>query len=65
MRRLPQRYFETLGSASFALYVCASRGYPTCLLLVDADAAQNLPPRERVKATKVLRELLAKIAERR
>jgi HD-like signal output (HDOD) protein/tRNA A-37 threonylcarbamoyl transferase component Bud32 len=65
MRRLPQRYFETLGSASFALYVCASRGYPTCLLLVDADAAQNLPPRERVKATKVLRELVAKIAERR
>ena len=65
MRRLPQRYFETLGSASFALYVCASRGYPTCLLLVDADSAQNLPPRERVKATKVLRELVAKIAERR
>jgi HD-like signal output (HDOD) protein/tRNA A-37 threonylcarbamoyl transferase component Bud32 len=65
MRRLPQRYFETLGSASFALYVCASRGYPTCLLLVDADAAQNLPPRDRVKATKVLRELVAKIAERR
>jgi len=65
MRRLPQRYFETLGSASFALYVCASRGYPTCLLLVDADSAENLPPRERVKATKVLRELIAKIAERR
>jgi len=65
MRRLPQRYFETLGSASFALYICASRGYPTCLLLVDADSAQNLPPRERVKATKSLRELLAKIAERR
>jgi HD-like signal output (HDOD) protein/tRNA A-37 threonylcarbamoyl transferase component Bud32 len=65
VRRLPQRYFEALGSAAFALYVCVSRGYPSCLVLVDADAPEGLPTRERVKATKSLRELLAKIAERR
>lgn len=64
MRRVPQRYFEVIGSAAFALYVCASRGYPTALLLVDADAAESLPSRERVTATKSLRELVAKIAER-
>jgi HD-like signal output (HDOD) protein/tRNA A-37 threonylcarbamoyl transferase component Bud32 len=65
MRRIPQRYFEAIGSAAFALYVCASRGYPSCLLLVDASSAQALPSRERVKATKALRELIAKIAERK
>jgi HD-like signal output (HDOD) protein len=65
MRRLPQRYFEALGSAAFALYVCVSRGYPSCLVLVDADSPDGLPPRDRVKATKGLRELVAKIAERR
>jgi HD-like signal output (HDOD) protein/tRNA A-37 threonylcarbamoyl transferase component Bud32 len=65
MRRLPQRYFEVLGSAAFALYVCVARGYPSCLVLVDADAPEALPTRERVKATKALRELIAKIAERK
>jgi hypothetical protein len=65
VRRLPQRYFEALGSPAFALYACVSRGYPTCLLLVDAQSAEGLPTRERVKATKTLRELIAKIAERR
>jgi HD-like signal output (HDOD) protein/tRNA A-37 threonylcarbamoyl transferase component Bud32 len=65
MRRLPQRYFEALGSAAFALYACAPRGYPTCLVLVDSDSAESLPTRERVKATKALRELVAKIAERK
>ncbi|HTV20454.1 MAG TPA: HDOD domain-containing protein [Polyangiaceae bacterium] len=65
MRRLPQRYFEVLGSAAFALYVCVARGYPSCLVLVDADAPEALPTRERVKATKTLRELVAKIAERK
>jgi len=65
MRRLPQRYFEALGSAAFALYVCVARGYPSCLVLVDADAPEALPTRERVKATKTLRELIAKLAERK
>jgi HD-like signal output (HDOD) protein len=65
MRRLPQRYFEAIGSTSFGLYVCASRGYPTALLLVDADSATDLPTSERVLATKDLREVVAKIAERR
>jgi HD-like signal output (HDOD) protein len=65
MRRLPQRYFEAIGSSSFGLYVCASRGYPTALLLVDADVATDLPSAERVLATKELREVVAKIAERR
>jgi serine/threonine protein kinase/HD-like signal output (HDOD) protein len=65
MRRLPQRYFEALGSAAFALYACAPRGYPTCLVLVDSDSADSLPTRERVKATKALRELVAKVAERK
>jgi HD-like signal output (HDOD) protein len=65
VRRLPQRYFEAIGSASFALYVCASRGYPTCLLFVDSNAPESLPSRERALASKPLRELVAKIAERR
>jgi hypothetical protein len=65
MRRLPQRYFEALGSAAFALYACIARGYPICLLLVDADSPDALPTRERVKATKALRELIAKLAERK
>jgi hypothetical protein len=65
MRRLPQRYFEALGSAAFALYVCTARGYPSCLLLCDASSPEGLPPRDRVKATKALRELIAKIAERK
>jgi serine/threonine protein kinase/HD-like signal output (HDOD) protein len=65
MRRLPQRYFEVLGSAAFALYVCVARGYPSCLVLVDADSAEALPTRERVRATKTLRELIAKLAERK
>jgi HD-like signal output (HDOD) protein len=65
MRRLPQRYFEVLGSAAFALYVCVSRGYPSCLVLVDAEAPEALPTRDRVKATKTLRELIAKLAERK
>jgi hypothetical protein len=65
VRRLPQRYFEAIGSASFALYVCACRGYPTCLLFVDAGSPEGLPSRERVSASKALRVLVAKIAERR
>jgi serine/threonine protein kinase len=65
MRRLPQRYFEALGSAAFALYACVARGYPSCLLLVDADSPDALPARDRVKATKALRELVAKLSERK
>jgi len=65
MRRLPQRYFEAIGSSSFALYVCVSRGYPTALALVDADAAEELPVQARVRATRGLRELIAKLAEKR
>ncbi|MEY4547312.1 MAG: hypothetical protein RL685_3507 [Pseudomonadota bacterium] len=65
MRRLPQRYFEAIGSTSFGLYVCASRGYPTALALVDADSAEALPSQERVSASRGLRELLAKLAEKR
>jgi eukaryotic-like serine/threonine-protein kinase len=65
MRRLPQRYFEAIGSPSFALYVCACRGYPTALALVDAEAAEYLPLQERVHATRGLRELIAKLAEKR
>ncbi|MEY2935930.1 MAG: hypothetical protein RL033_6679, partial [Pseudomonadota bacterium] len=65
MRRLPQRYFEAIGSTSFGLYVCASRGYPMALALVDADSAEALPSQERVSASRSLRELLAKLAEKR
>jgi HD-like signal output (HDOD) protein len=65
MRRLPQRYFEAIGSAAFGLYVCASRGYPTALALVDAESADQLPPQERVSASRGLRELIAKLAEKR
>jgi serine/threonine protein kinase len=65
MRRLPQRYFEAIGSQAFGLYVCASRGYPTSLALVDADAAEDLPSQERVSASRGLRELIAKLAEKR
>ena len=65
MRKLPQRYFEAIGSPALALYVCASRGYPTALLLVDADSPEYLPSHERVSATRGLRELVAKLAEKR
>jgi HD-like signal output (HDOD) protein len=65
MRRLPQRYFEAIGSPAFALYVCASRGYPTALALVDAESAEQLPPQDRVSASRGLRELIAKLAEKR
>jgi HD-like signal output (HDOD) protein len=65
MRRLPQRYFEAIGSPAFGLYVCASRGYPTALVLVDSDSVEFLPSAERVSASRGLRELLAKIAEKR
>jgi hypothetical protein len=64
MRRVPRRYFEVVGSAAFGLYPCVSRGYPTALVLVDATQAAALPAPERVSATKRLRELLAKLAER-
>jgi len=65
MRKLPQRYFEAIGSPALALYVCASRGYPTALLLVDVDSPEYLPSHERVAATRGLRELVAKLAEKR
>jgi len=65
MRRLPQRYFEAIGSPAFGLYVCASRGYPTTLALVDADAAEYLPAQDRVSASRSLRELIARLAEKR
>jgi serine/threonine protein kinase len=64
MRRLPQRYFEAIGSPAFGLYVCASRGYPTTLALVDVDAAEYLPAQDRVAASRGLRELIAKLAEK-
>jgi hypothetical protein len=65
MRRLPQRYYEAIGSPAFGLYVCASRGYPTALALVDVEAAEQLPPQDRVSASRGLRELIAKLAEKR
>jgi hypothetical protein len=65
MRRLPQRYFEAIGSQAFGLYVCACRGYPTALALVDADSADDLPSQDRVTASRGLRELIAKLAEKR
>ena len=65
MRKLPQRYFEAIGSPAFGLYVCASRCYPTALAIVDVDAAELLPVQERVRATRGLRELIAKLAEKR
>jgi serine/threonine protein kinase/HD-like signal output (HDOD) protein len=64
MRRVPQQYYEALGSSAFALYPCVSRGYQTALLLCDADFPDRLPLNDRVMATAPLRELIAKIAER-
>jgi HD-like signal output (HDOD) protein/tRNA A-37 threonylcarbamoyl transferase component Bud32 len=64
MRRVPQQYYEALGSSAFAIYPCVSRGYQTALLLCDADFADRLPLNDRVTATTPLRELIAKIAER-
>lgn len=64
MRRVPQQYYEALGSSAFALYPCVSRGYQTALLLCDADFPDRLPLNDRVTATAPLRELIAKIAER-
>lgn len=64
MRRVPQCYYEVLGSSTFALYPCVNRGYRTVLLLVDAESTALLPPDERLSATKELREVLVKIVER-
>lgn len=61
-RSVPQRYYELIGSPAFALYPCISMGYPTSLLLVDADYAESLPGEDRVAASKQLRELVAKFA---
>jgi hypothetical protein len=61
-RNVPQRYYELIGSPAFALYPCISMGYPTSLLLVDADFPDSLPGEDRVAASKQLRELVAKFA---
>jgi hypothetical protein len=45
--------------------MCASRGYPTALALVDVDAAEYFPVQDRVHATRGLRELIAKLAQKR
>lgn len=64
MRRVPQCYYEVIGSTTFALYPCVNRGYRTVLLLVDAESPSFLPTEERLAATKELRETLVKVVER-
>lgn len=64
MRRVPQQYYEALGSPAFGVYPCVSPGYQTALVVCDAPFADRLPTSDRVAATAPLRELMAKIAER-
>lgn len=59
---VPVRYFEVLGSPAFALYGCLSKGVNPALLLADFDAAESIPPSDRVAPLARLRPLIAQAA---
>jgi serine/threonine protein kinase/HD-like signal output (HDOD) protein len=63
-KRIPQPYYEKLGSPCFTLMPCSAVGYPTSLLLVDANTLERLPSEERMQATRGLRALLVQLGHR-
>ncbi|HVU05267.1 MAG TPA: HDOD domain-containing protein [Polyangiaceae bacterium] len=59
---MPPRYYEVLGSPSFAVFCCPGRGQPSALLLVDADSPEDLPSLDAAKPLERLRSLIARAA---
>lgn len=63
-KRIPQPYYEKLGAPCFTLLPCSAVGYPTSLLLIDANTPERLPSPERIQATRGLRALLVQLGYR-
>ena len=61
---LPQSYFELLGSQSLAIYACLGKAVFPALLVIEADAATQLPEPARVAELAELRPLIARAAAR-
>lgn len=57
---VPQRYYETIGSPSFALYSCTCKGVAHALVLVECESPRQLPSPERLARVAELRPLVAR-----
>lgn len=64
VKRVPQPYYEIIGSPCFALMSCIGVGYPGALLLVDVNSAEHLPKEEAMTAVRGLRNVLVQVAYR-
>ncbi len=62
-QRIPQRYYEMLGSPALAIQPCRHSGQSGALLVVDADSAEALPAPDLLQATGSLRSELARTLE--
>lgn len=63
-KRVPQPYYEVIGSPCFILLPCCAPSYPGAVLLADVNVPEHLPTEEWVNATKSLRAVLAQLAHR-
>lgn len=63
-KRVPQPYYEVIGSPCFVLLSCIGVGYPGAVLLVDVNAAEHIPDDEAMTATRGLRNVLVQVAYR-
>lgn len=64
VKRVPQPYYEILGSPCFVLLSCTGVGYAGAVLLADVNAPEHLPEEAAMTATRGLRNVLAQIAHR-
>lgn len=63
-KRVPQTYYEALGSPCFAILPCNCIGYPGAVLLVDVNTPEHLPSEDAIAATRGLRNVLVQISHR-
>lgn len=63
-KRVPQPYYEVIGSPCFIALPCVAPSYPGAVLLADVNVPEQLPTEECVNRTKSLRAVLAQLAHR-
>lgn len=63
-KRVPQPYYEVIGSPCFIVIPCTSVGLPGAVLLADVNVPAQLPNDEKLASIKSLRGPLVRLAHR-
>jgi serine/threonine protein kinase/HD-like signal output (HDOD) protein len=63
-KRVPQPYYEVIGSPCFVVVPCTAVGLPGAVLLLDVNVPEQLPNEEKLASIKSLRGPLVRLAHR-